>query len=275
VLELQLETISTCNARCGFCVYQSLPGRQGNSMSDELFDKITDEAASIKLITRYVMHGLGEPLLDKKIGSRIRAIRNKTGGARSIGVELFTNGVLLSPEKHDELADAGLSSIVVSLNAVNEEQHMEIMGLVGKFDTVCSNIENAIKSKKMSVQVHAVYNETFDSKSLIEFYRRWGIVRNGGYGQVVHEGNWSGDSRTVRQFTPNEECHRSMRQIYVTHDGKVTTCCFDPTGKMVFGDLNHQTIREVYASPEYFAFREAHSLDNADKYEICARCTRI
>ena len=38
-MELQLETTSTCNARCHFCVYPTA-GRQGGLMSMGLFEKI-------------------------------------------------------------------------------------------------------------------------------------------------------------------------------------------------------------------------------------------
>jgi radical SAM protein with 4Fe4S-binding SPASM domain len=107
------------------------------------------------------------------------------------------------------------------------------------------------------------------------FLRRWGDIRMDGYGLCVVEGNWTSDTRTVREIRPSEACPRALSQIYVTYDGKATTCCFDPTGKQTFGNLNEQTIREVYNGVDYVTFREDHANNRADKYDICKGCTRI
>jgi MoaA/NifB/PqqE/SkfB family radical SAM enzyme len=272
-LELQLETTSTCNAACHFCPYPDL-GRAGGLMTKELFERIINEAITIPAIYRYVLHGLGEPLLDPYLVLRVKYIRQKD--PRST-IEIYTNGVYLTPEKFDSLKKAGVTSLMISLNAVRQDQHTLIMGLIGKFDTVCKNIDYAIVNRdRVAIQVHAVSNgDQFTEEDAFTFYDRWGYRTHEGYGICIREANWAGENRTTHQnWKPNESCGRALEQIYVMFDGKVTTCCLDPSGKMVFGDLNKQTIREVYNGEEYLRFREAHACDKADQYEICKGCTR-
>lgn len=240
----------------------------------DLYHKILDEAAGIDLITQICITGLGEPTLDRMLVERVAYARKTKPTAF---IDVFTNGVYMTPEKFEALKAAGITSVQFSLNAVNQEQHEQIMGLKGKFDTVCANIEYAIAHRGLTnVEVRAVISgDSFTRGDGWDFYDRWGVRGQGGHGMLINEGNWAGDNRTIRNFDPKEACYRALSQIYIMYDGKVTTCCFDPTGNQVFGDLNRQTLREVYSSPDYVRFREAHDQGRAEDYAICKGCTRI
>jgi radical SAM protein with 4Fe4S-binding SPASM domain len=272
-MELQIETTSTCNAACSFCVYPAAE-RWGGLMDMDLFCKIVDEAAGIPRIDKYILNGLGEPLLDSKLEDRIWYIRQRVPKDM---IQLYTNGVYLSPVRFEKLKKAGLTGLVVSLNAVNQEQHERIMGLKGKFDQVCSNIERVIRDPgDVYFRVRAVSNgDHFTSRDAVRFIQRWGDCGYGGHGECITEGNWAGDNRSVRSWKPNEMCVRAVNSIYVMYDGRISTCCFDPTGRQVFGDLSRESLKDVYKRDPYLSFRVAHSENRADEYEICKNCTRI
>lgn len=265
MLNLSLETTSTCNAACTFCPYPEL-ARWGGKMDMNLFRKIIDETVDLPDISRITLHGLGEPLLDPHLEDRIWYIKK----VNPLPVTIYTNGVYLTRTRHDKLAVAGLDTVVISLNAVRPEQHEKIMGLKGKFDTVVENCEYATIGP-MNVEIHAVITGdtfTMDDKRLFE--AEWGT-----YAHPIMAGNWAGDERTIRTFDPSSHCFRATRHIYVLYDGTVSACCFDPTGKMRFGDLSKQTIKEIYNSLAYRNFRQDHFENNADLYDICKNCTRI
>ena len=272
-IELQIETTSTCNARCHFCIYPEAE-RWGGLMTMSLYKKIIDDASQIERISGLQLTGLGEPLLDPYLEDRVWYARQKMP-TRPIGI--YTNGVHMHPKRFDTLRRAGLTSVTFSLNAINSAQHEEIMGLKGKFELVCENIDYAIAYRdNVHVEVRAVSNGLqFGYGDMLAFYARWGHREKGGFGQCISEGNWTGDNRTVRSFKPNETCGRALGSIYVLYDGRVSTCCFDPTGKQVFGDLSKENLRDVYNSGPYVSFREDHDNNEADKYDICRNCTRI
>jgi len=244
-------------------------------MSMELFQKIVDEAATVPSIDELCLTGLGEPTLDPKLVDRVKYARSSLPNVR-IGV--YTNGVYLTPAKFEILRDVGLSYVVVSLNAARASQHEAIMGLRNKYYIVMNNAKYAALNRgKISVEVRAVVSEdNWTEGDSAEFLALWGQAGKGGFGRLVYEGNWAGANRDFRPFKPNEACGRALGQIYVLADGKVTTCCFDPLGAgNVFGDLNKQTIREIYNFGPYVEFREAHFNNKADTYAICAGCSRI
>ena len=270
VLKLQFETVSTCNAACHFCVYPQVASmRRGQVMDMDMFKRVVNEAAGIRVIGRYSLQGLGEPLLDPYLIERVKYIREKDPNCE---IELFTNGVAATPRKLFDLHAAGLSCIVFSLNAVRGDQHEKIMGLKNKFNQVCASIEKA-SELDWAVRVHTVEDgKNFVREDSVIFRQRWGNL-----GQVIAIGNWGADiDTTYRGFKPNEACDRALQMIYVMWDGRVTMCCFDPLGEgAVFGDLRKQTLREIYSSEEYVKFREDHFNNKADRHERCAGCTRI
>lgn len=252
-------------------------------MSMELFKKIADEAATIPQISSWAFSALGEPLLDKYLVERIAYTQQIRPGWP---VELYTNGVHLTPEKYEALKAAGLQTLSVSLNAVSAEQHERIMGIKGQYGTVVNNINYARESGGINLLVKAVVNgDSFTEDDQMKLYLIWGIKHHPelkeGIAQVVVERDWAGANRRIEDFdpfhtfNPNNCCSRAVEQLSVLWDGIVTPCCFRPLKTEVFGDLKVQTIREIYNSDVYLKFREAHIENRAAEYDFCANCTRV
>lgn len=145
-IQLHLETNGVCNAACVFCIYPSEENRKLPKipMPMDLYRKIVDDAATISQITQVAYAGLAEPLLDPCIVARVAYARQHRPDWR---LEMYTNGVSLTPARFEQLKAAGLDIIVVSLNAASAEQHERIMGLKGKYDQVCSHADYAIANR--------------------------------------------------------------------------------------------------------------------------------
>jgi len=272
---VQIETGSTCNAACHFCPYHSEGRfRKTKFMDAALFHKIIDELGTIPETEEICLMGLNEPLLDERIYGFVEYATKTVPQAKTL---LYTNGFLLTPARYSRLQDAGIDMVIVSLNAVRPDQHAQVMGVPEKFDTVVANIKAALALEKTAkVRVHATCDWTFFThQDALDFRTLWGMERTA----AVLPTNWAGkvdpppsaDSRAPT----SEACVRALNFMYVTCEGKVTTCCLDPFGEQVFGDLNTQSIREVFNSEKYYQFREDHANNKADKYAICRSCTRI
>jgi len=276
VLELNFGTTGYCHAKCKFCIY---PGPENSKlpkghMDMALYKKIIDEAATIPQIDVLVFSGLSETLLDPMFLERVAYAHQVNPKWR---MELYTTGLLLTPEKFDALKQAGLTGVMISINAVTAEQHERVMGLVDKFATVCANTDYAIAHKEsMHVDVRAVYSkDDFTYDDVIVFYERWGHASLGGYGKVNQEMNWADQlGRTISTFDPNEPCIRALGRITVYWDGRVPLCCLDLLVKYPFGDLRTQTLREIYNSEAYTSFRELHRDGKAAQHPACRVCTR-
>jgi len=275
LIQLQLETTGVCNARCHFCVYKDVPSDMKGLMPMGKYKALVDEAATVPILVSLVLHGLGESLLDPHMDERIMYARKVL--PPEVVTSMFSNGSLLTPTRFEQLKEAGLHDLNISLNAVSAEQRKDVMGL-DDFDKVINYVSYAIKNRgDMKVRITAVVNEDrfnmTDAGHLVALWGRWG---EGGHVELVREGNWAGENRTTRPFDPAEACGRALHTIYVRSNGDAVTCCFDPLGKFnVWGNVFEDGLRAVYGRPAWVAFREAHSQNKADQFSYCKECTRI
>lgn len=276
-------TVNTCQAACHFCPYPTPENtRPRGVMSMELYRKILDEAKDIPQIVSIAFSALGEPLLDRFLVERVKYAWEVRQDWETI--ELYTNGVALTPAKFEALRDAGIKHLSISLNATSQRQHEDIMGLKGQYNKVVQNARYAIANAqdKVNILVKAVRNEDrFVEADQVKFYMQWGIARRPdimpGNGDIVVERNWAGANRLIETevLDPNSTCGRALEQISVLWDGEVTMCCFDPQNTFNLGNLERQSIKEIYNSEKYVKFRQAHYENRAAEYSLCANCTRV
>lgn len=250
--------------------------RKRGVMPEPLFRKIISEAAGIPRIDHYTLTGLGETLLDPKIVERIAFIRRVVGPAAML--DLYTNGSFLTADKVTGLIEGGISTIYVSLNAVRPSQRQEIMRLDDFDKTVeqCDAAINLAKGTRTKIVIKAVYNkDLFEHGDSDMFVDRWGgRWDEGGHAYLHLEGNWAGEMWKMRT-KPITPCARALNEIMVLWDGRVSLCCFDGEGKIIFGDLNKQTIREIFAGERASEYRKAHVEGRRQDLDLCRDCTAI
>lgn len=270
-MQLQFEVTNVCNAACVFCPYPTMKRPKGN-MDMDLFRRVADEAATIPVIDHITFTGLGETLLDLHLVDRIKYVRKIMPG---ILIDIYTNGTFLREKIVDDLHAAGLSVLYVSLNAVTASKRMQVMK-VNDFDNVIRGIEYALTKPNWKVLVKGIV-----SKDLMEqgdnedFTARWGGSHIRGGNAFLHlEGNWAGAMWPMR-LKPTEPCGRALGQIMILQDGRVSLCCFDSEGDCTLGDLNTQTLREIYSGEKAISIRTAHVEGRRQDVPMCANCTGI
>jgi MoaA/NifB/PqqE/SkfB family radical SAM enzyme len=122
---------SVCNARCQFCNFaiDQLPKDQQHSVS------LDDAKRALDILARNNIHHLhftgGEPLTHRNI---VEIIAHARGLAMSS--QIVANGWLLSQAKIDVLAEAGLTSLTISVDAPSTTVHDQNRGLEGLCDRI-------------------------------------------------------------------------------------------------------------------------------------------
>ena len=112
-----LETTSRCNLNCSMCVKHST----GSGMTDGDFDIKLFAAIKPALpeIQNLILSGIGEPLLYPHLEVLIKEARALMPEGSSIAFQ--SNGMLISRERAENLVNAGLDKICISLDSVNPE----------------------------------------------------------------------------------------------------------------------------------------------------------
>jgi len=260
---VQIEATNICNATCTFCPRDDMQRRQG-IMDMALYRKIVDECAALG-IGHLRMHNYGEAFVDKQLPAKIAYAKSK--GIPEVGV--ITNGSLLGPEVAKAVIEAGLDAINISLDAAGKET-FESTRLGLKYDKVIANVEGLVRIRRDLGRKRPKLILSFvrqdNSAEEQAFIDHWSAVADKIHITELH--NWAGTLK--RRADVNFPCYRQWLTFTVLWDGRVSLCCADLDGHVVLGDLNTQTIAEIWNGDAYRLVRR-EQLESGGP-DICRNC---
>lgn len=136
---LYLETTSRCNSLCETCIL-TFGGREPRKdLGWEEFRRVADR---FPLIERALLHGIGEPLLNRDLVRMIAHLK-----ARGAAVLFNSNAITLGPRLRRELVASGLDELRVSLDATTPETYARVRG-VDAYRRVIANLEALCQAKR-------------------------------------------------------------------------------------------------------------------------------
>ncbi len=276
-----VETVHACNSRCPFCTVDKWK-TDTPFMPDALFDKIADELIRHADWIFYVyLQKAGEPLLDKKIAPRIR--RLKAGGIKRIN--LSTNASLLTETKAVELMEAGLDEIMLSIDSLEKEEYESLRpGL--KFETVMDNIHTVFKMRDrikpdMLIRIRGILFkdlETPEGKAFIENWERFwnGLKKEQDRIYMKRPHSW-GNQHSWQDNIPQYDlcyhpCILPWSTFNINSDGSVPLCGQDYEAKHCMGNVNDNTIQEIWTGEPFQEVRRLHSQGNRNELSFCRGC---
>ncbi len=274
--DIQIQTVSGCNARCIFC-----PNGNGSSklpsgrMDWSLFKKIIDECVQnrVKRISPYLMN---EPLIDICLGKKIKYIAENR--KKGLSIKLNTNGGLLNDEMGRALASSGLDRLNISCHGISKQAYEESMkGLC--LETTLKNIDNFLglmkdgNSKKPRVTITMVKTKLTEKEipGILNYWHQRGVsvhirrLENRSNteiaGKGIEPGSWQRFSYCKRLFT----------QAYILFNGDMLLCCVDYGYTTVLGNVSRQSIREIWNSEKALDIRRRFLSGNTQGL-LCHSC---
>lgn len=240
--EVSIETYTKCNASCTFCPYVTLE-RIGNRMPDEMIDRIIDELKDHPAEFVISPFKVNEPLLDKRFTSICRKINAELPQAY---LRLFTNGSALTDRYISEIASFDrVMHLWISLNDHDPVRYNETMGL--DFERATANLDALWSAKENghfphNVVISKVRESNERDAEFIEYVKaRWPSFST----MLIKKDAWIGYTSSDTGEVPDKPCGRWF-EVNIMSDGKVALCCMDGTGEHSIGDLNKNTLFEVY-----------------------------
>ena len=131
--KLYVEITSRCNLRCRMCFRQTWVDEHFGDLEFSEFAQLLDDPA-LKSAATVFFGGMGEPLVHPELSRMIRA-----AAAHGKRTELITNGTLLTAARAQELIDAGIGEIWVSIDELYENYVAIQVG--SSFELILSNLE--------------------------------------------------------------------------------------------------------------------------------------
>lgn len=216
VERVMVETSSFCNRRCSYCPNAQVDRLSvRKNMDDALRDKIASNLAEIDFDKTIVMHFYNEPLADERICEQIAFFHAACPKAT---IEIFSNGDYLDGPYLKRLADAGLSSLILSLHLGNNAQwdDAEILRRLCLMSVKLGipPIE-PIFAPGLQVQVKFPY----PGMKIRVSHRNYPVLGSDRAGSVKH-------SNMVEKTLANGHvCLLPYTELYVAWDGAMVPCC--------------------------------------------------
>lgn len=272
-----IETVNTCNARCIMCGID-FDNKSKKIMEDDLFAKITDEIGRFKDHVEKVMLYLdGEPLIDKKLAKRVAQM--KQAGVRKVNIA--TNASLLTEKRTRELIEAGLDEVYITLDSLIPEVY-EAIRVRLDYEEVYNNILDFIRLRNelnpdILIRIQMVQQE-LNKDEPEAFCAHWKDKLADTDQIVVQKAhNWAnavdvidfGDEDDVN----NDPCIALWGTFVVHVDGTAPLCCMDTDTQEKVGDVQQQSIEDVWRGAALERIRNLHTSGQRHHVALCDGCT--
>lgn len=285
---VKIELTGTCNYRCGFCALRTRDAQPTVDMPFPLFQRLAGEMRDAG-VEELGLFYLGEPFARPAL--LVDAIRY----AKAIGfpyVFVTTNGSLATPERVAACMAAGLDSMKFSINAATGAQFEEIMGVrAALFDRALDHLAAARRVRDAHAYPCRIYASSirFDGEQqdamealladrvlpyVDEHY--WLPLYSMGAFATERERELgyrptAGNQGRLGALRPPLPCWAVFTEGHITHDGKLSACCFDASGTWAMADLTQVPFMAGWNSRPFVALREAHGQRDV-RGTVCEGC---
>ena len=122
---LYIEPTNRCNSLCTTCPRTFFPMEQPADMSLARFQALVDQ---FPVLDRVVLHGLGEPMLNRDLPAMIRYLKARPEGTHVI---FNSNSLALTPALAEQLVASGLDEYRASLDGATPATYKAVRGVNG------------------------------------------------------------------------------------------------------------------------------------------------
>ena len=168
ISDLRISITDRCNYRCVYC----RSGSDGPQFPElPIADYLRMARIFVGLgITKVRLTG-GEPLLRKGLAEMVRELASmQTVEGEPLDIALTTNGHLLD-EMAQPLADAGLSRVTVSMDAVEPERFARITRVPNSYEKVLKGVRSGQRAGLNPVKINCVLLRGFNDDQIAAFGR--------------------------------------------------------------------------------------------------------
>ena len=248
---VNVELTSICNKNCWMCgrrkidkEYPELAFNYGN-MNFELVEKIASELPSGIVVQ---LHNNGEPTMYPYLEKAIKLFNRQI-------TNFVTNGKLLM-EKADEII-GNLDTMAVSV-IENDPDGDE------QYDVLCRFLE--IKKDR---KPHTILRLNGDIDN-VERYEKLGLVCAR---RILHAPEGSFNYKKDPTIPEIGICLDFLNHLAINKDGIASICVrFDPKRLGVIGDVNKQSISEIWNSSKRKEWLDYHKTGERNKVPLCSLC---
>lgn len=238
--KLEIETMNRCNGRCAFCpVHYAADPRPFCQMKESLFLRILKQLAELSYTGALGLFSNNEPLLDRRLPYFAQLARKALPDAF---LYIYTNGSLLT--------ETNLPGLLQNLDWIHVDCYTDQPILSPQMEHLRKMCQKwNVPSEKISFHLRN-RNELLTTRA--------GTAPN-----------------RTQAVTVKSLCPLPFSQMIVRPDGKVSQCCNDALGRTDYGDLNTQTLEEIWFGEPLESLRRDMLSKGRKASPLCYDCDTI
>lgn len=276
-----IDISDSCNLRCKYCFrYDTSIGaedyRKNRLMDWEMFQIVVEQLKEFpSQIKRIALSHNGEPLCNRKLPQMVSYIKNAGLTGRT---EIHTNGLLLDKQYIEELCEAGIDRVVISLQGLDGDAYYKECGVRIDFERFYYHLKYFYQ-KKRDTQIHIKIVDEAVGEERDRFYEMFSPIADRVFVESVVplwtdsdmktgevEKNKYGDTFKVQQC-----CPLVFYTINVLPDGTIYPCShIRPPFKL--GNVKETTIYEAWNGAQKKTFMKDMLESGRFKMEACKNC---
>ncbi|KAF0148651.1 MAG: Fe-S oxidoreductase containing radical SAM domain [Ignavibacteria bacterium] len=270
---ISIEVSSICNLSCCHCPphmkeYKSQTRKHAH-INVEFFNKLMDEIDSAGEC--YIaLHKDGEPLLHPEINIILKRVKHN----REHNVYLTTNAQNLDSEMSALLIASRINVVNFSIGASSKEFYKKVRGrgysdVVKNIQNFLANVQTAEWKPKVSVQIIKLpeFSEmNSEIENFTKFWQDYDVSIS-----VWDKLNWGVlETEIVKSY--RYPCYSLWHSFTINSNGVVTACCMDWKQELPIGDVNQQSIEEIWLGEKLNELRAIHIKGKEGELSACATC---
>ncbi len=292
---VHVDPTNLCNFQCEFCP-TGLPNlldevkRPAGRMDYELFEKIMQDMQEFPVKPKVLhLYKDGEPLLHPQFGRMAKAARF---GEVAEKINLTTNASALTDRKAQEILDAEIDLVRVSIEHVTDEGYKEVTKTFSRYQKIIDNVANLYKERNkrggktqiwvkilqlnLSDQEIEKFGQDFSQhcdECLVMTPMGWS--RTDLYDFTLGSQPTTGDNGETPLKNNRIVCPYPFYSMAVNFDGTVSVCCADWSHGTVVGDVKEQTLLQIWQGNAMNELRKKHLLGQRSDIDACSNCQTI
>lgn len=285
-VSISLEPTTHCNLRCPQCISGLRAfNRPTGSITYQNFKKIIEQ--NYKQLVYLLLYFQGEPYLNPDFLNMVKIANRK-----KIYTATSTNGHYLA-QHAEETVRSGLDRLIISLDGTSQETYSKYR-VGGKLELVIEGTRKLIAAKKRlrSNTPYIIFQFIVMRHNEDQIQEIEHLARSLGVDdlqlktvQVYDEegGDLIPENRKYARYDKNNggfslknkllnHCWKMWHSCVITWDGRVVPCCFDKDANHPMGNIEKETMKEIWQGKNYKRFR-SKIMNSRGNIDMCTNCT--
>lgn len=285
-----IETTNACNMKCEMCPRTTMMTREIETLDINSFDNIINQIRPytekewnswqsfaednyqiarndmsenhffLHIITKVlVLHGYGDPLLDKQLAERIRKLSEK-----GFATYFSCNPANIDIKKNLEMFENGLDYIKYSIESVDDFLHKKIRGNASNFSASYQKIIRLLEEKakhnyKTTIVITMLdlkrQDQQHDFQKLKRAFEDFDVYI---YLKSQDQQWYQDKNEGTNSIHWQEFCQFPWSSMTIKSNGEAAMCVEDFNNEIILGDVRKESLLNIWNGEKYARLRRDH-----------------